>query len=310
VPQSLGTDCTNNPEICSLSVQIDSPSDGPPIPIVCTPPTKLTRNIAIACTSISNNFSGGTANQVQVARYDGTATGPGECPYTWENSGTPDTSTCQLINIPTTCTPPTGPSTREVLLVCSQVDSKFTSGQAVQRQVRRVDTTKPGPGECPYVWENSGTPDVASCITPVFWKNCVSEELIEGTPPSNFQSTEFLGAGGGICWEPVVDLGFEPSLTEALRYTYQRGSSNIPSGKDIKVTNSSYGSAYKVTITTNPTVGLAKRNSAGSKGTLSFTIAPRSSEIFTVTITQELLQTLQDGLSSLSMAVEYQQVIS
>lgn len=289
----------------------------------CTPPTVLTRTVDVACTSISSNFIGGTAQQQQVREYDSTAPGPETCPVgEWRNSGLPNTSTCQVVNtpppiptpqspqIPQVCRAPNLPASRTVPVVCSQIDRKYTSGQAIQRQVLRVDTTQPGPGECPYNWENSGLPDVSSCVTPVFWRNCVTGQLVEGTPPADFQQTEFLGAGGGTCWEPLTDLAFEPNLNEALRYSYQRGSSKYPTGRDIKVTNPSYGTSYKVTITTNSDITLSNRKKTGNKGTLSFTIAPRSSETFTVNITPTLLQALQDGLSTLSMAVEYQQVIT
>jgi hypothetical protein len=282
-----------------------------PIENKCTPPSVTTQTVDVACTSIdSSRYSGGTAIQRQVANYDASVEGPGTCPFTWENSGEPDTSTCQLINGPQTCQTPNLPASRTVTVGCSQIDRKYTSGQAIQQQVLRVDTTQPGSDECPYVWENSGTPDVSSCVMPIFWRNCVTGQLIEGNPPADFQQSEFLGAGGGTCWEPVADLGFEPSLNEVLRYTHQRGSSRYPTGRDIKVTNPSYGTSYKVTITTNSNITLSNRSRTGNAGTLSFTVAPRASEMFTVNITPQLLQELQDGLSTLSMAVEYQKAIT
>jgi hypothetical protein len=282
-----------------------------PVENKCTPPTVTTQTVNIDCTSIDRNrYSSGTAIQRQVANYDASVEGPGTCPFTWENSGEPDTSTCQLINGPQTCQTPNLPASRTVTVGCSQIDRKYTSGQAIQQQVLRVDTTQPGSDECPYVWENSGTPDVSSCVMPIFWRNCVTGQLIEGNPPADFQQSEFLGAGGGTCWEPVADLGFEPSLNEVLRYTHQRGSSRYPTGRDIKVTNPSYGTSYKVTITTNSNITLSNRSRTGNAGTLSFTVAPRASEMFTVNITPQLLQELQDGLSTLSMAVEYQKAIT
>jgi len=330
-----------------------------PIENKCTPPTVTTRTVNVACTAIDSRlYSGGTAIQTQIAEYDASVQGPGECPYVWEDSGTPDTSRCTVLTTPIVTLPPPPPTTpivtpppppttpivtpppppttpvitrlplptpvvtpnvcvvprlpasRTVPVECSQIDRKYTRGQAIQRQVLRVDTTQPGPGECPYVWENAGPPDVSSCVIPVFWRNCVTGQLIEGNPPTDFQQSEFLGAGGGTCWEPIADLGFEPNLNEALRYSYQRGSSKYPTGRDIKVTNPSYGTSYKVTITTNSNITLSNRTRTGNKGTLSFTVAPRASEMFTVNITPQLLQELQDGLSTLSMAVEYQKVVT
>jgi hypothetical protein len=318
------------PGECPYNWQDSGPLDTSRCVVIPPPGTCTVQNIplsrtrTIECVQISNRFVGGQAIQRQIPNINTSVPGPGECPYVWEDTGTPDTSGCILppppvttpvadqppVVTPNVCAVPRLPASRTVSVVCSQIDTKYTRGQAIQRQVLRVDTTQPGPGECPYVWENSGPPDVSSCIIPVFWRNCVTGQLIEGNPPADFQQSEFLGVGGGTCWEPIADLGFEPNLNEALRYSYQRGSSKYPTGRDIKVTNPSYGTSYKVTITTNSNITLSNRSRTGNKGTLSFTIEPRSSEMFTVNITPQLLQELQDGLSTLSMAVEYQKVIT
>jgi uncharacterized repeat protein (TIGR02543 family) len=208
------------------------------------------------------------------------------------------------------CKSPNLPAIQNISIPCSQIDIKYNGGQAFQRQTLRVDTTQLGPGDCPYVWENSGLPDVSQCTIPVFWRSCVTGQLIEGTPPADFQETEFLGAGGGACWEPLTEIAFEPNLNEALRYSYQRGSSKYPTGKNIKVTNPSYGTAYRITVTTNPDITLSTRSQSGNKGALSFTIGPRSSETLIVNVTPKLLQTLQDGVANLLMIVEYQRVVA
>jgi hypothetical protein len=222
----------------------------------------------------------------------------------------PPTPSASRVVIRELCRPPNLPAIQNISIPCSQIDIKYSRGQAFQRQTLKVDTTQLGPGDCPYVWENSGLPDVSQCTIPVFWRNCVTGQLIEGTPPANFQETEFLGAGGGACWEPLTEIGFEPNLNDALRYSYQRGSSRYPTAKNIRVTNPSYGTSYRITVTTNPDITLSTRSQSGNNGALSFTIAPRSSETFIVNVTPRLLQTLQEGLSNLSMIVEYQKVIA
>lgn len=269
------------------------------------PTTGYNRTIDVQCTSINSNFIAGTAKQPQVREFDSTA-----CQYTaWENSGQPDTSLCQIRNVPQTCSPPSGPFTQQISIPCTQISTEYRSGNAIQTQVRRYDASVQRAGPCPYTeWENSGPPNVNTCISPTFWRNCVSGDLVEGEPPSDFIQTNYLGAGGGSCWEPVRELGFEPNLNQILRYTYQRGSSKYPEIKTVKVTNPSYGITYRLTITTNPDIKLTKGSSNGN-GTISFIIAPRKSETFGVNITPALLEKLQDGLSSLSMTVEYDRVI-
>lgn len=294
-----------------------SPIEPPPPPItgvvvgtgICTPPIGgFNKTRDIPCVNLGSQYVGGIAKQQQVRSYDSTGPENTICEYTdWQDSGVPDTSFCKVANVPQACTPPDGPSTRDVSIPCSQVDKKYTKGTATQKQVRRVDTTTTGPGTCPYTWENSGVPDTSACQVPTFWRNCITGELIEGTPPSDFIQSAY--DKGGSCWEPITDLGFTPSLSQALRYTYQRGSSKFPETKTITVSNTSYGQAYTVKITTNENITLSTNKAQSGKGAISFIIEPRSEVKLFVAITAELLQQLQDGLSTLSMAVEYDRVL-
>lgn len=143
--------------------------------------------------------------------------------------------------------------------------------------------------------------------TVITWRNCVTGELVEGTPPSGYVQTIFTGPAGGVCWEPPGDLAFLPSLAEVLRFSYQRGSSVYPTAKSVQVTNTSNSRARRVTIQTNPNVNLSTGTIAGN-GSISFTVAPRGSVNLTVNVTPQLLQELTDGISTLSMNIQHQAV--
>lgn len=298
-PQNLGTDCSSNINICG----------SPPTPTTCITPTgTLTRTVDVECAQINNNtYVGGTAKQTQVREIDFSSPPGTICEFTeWRNSGQPDTTLCILREVPQTCTPPSGPFTQVMDVPCSQIDSKFTSGTAQQTQIRRYDASAAGPGTCPYTsWENTGTPNTATCVQPVFWRNCVTGQLVEGVPPTGTREVNY--SSGGTCWEPITEVTFTPTLNNALRYSYTRGSSVYPTAKSITVTNASFGLAYRITLTTNSNITLNHRSQSG-KGSISFIVGPRSTETFSVNLTSQLLQELQDGVSSLSMNVEYQQV--
>lgn len=303
----------NTSEICPYTEWVNTQLNTSQCAFVettCTPPTgPFTRTVDVACTSVSSNFISGVAKQTQVRDFDASSPPGTVCRYTdWVNSGQPDTSLCQLPNLPVTCTTPTGPFNRNISIPCSQIDSKYNGGTALQPQIRRYDASANVSGPCPYTeWENSGTPNLSACTQPIFWRNCITGQLVEGIAPSTYIQVSY--AQGGTCWEPIVDLGFTPSLNEALRYSYQRGSARLPEAKVITVSNGSYGTSYTVKITTNPDVIFAINDKAAGKGTTAFTITPRSEVKLTVSVSQELLQQLQDGLSTLSMSVEYERIV-
>lgn len=295
VAQDINSDCTQT-KTCAP-------------PPICTPPVDATRQISIECVAVNNTkYQSGLAYRTEIRAYDVNATGPGICPWTestWTQSGALDTSACILINSSQVCTPPTDASRKEEQIDCTTISPDFSGGTATQAYVRTYDTTQIG-GICPWKnWEATGTPNTATCIRKTSWRNCVTGELVEGTPPADFSQGTYQG---NVCWEPTSDLAFTPVLNDALRYSYQRGSSNFPQSKVITVTNSSYGVAYRVTLQTNNNIRLT-HNNLSSNGTLSFVIASRESKTFSITVTPELLNSLPDGLASLSMNVEYIRVV-
>jgi hypothetical protein len=157
------------------------------------------------------------------------------------------------------------------------------------------------------ILEPDPTPDPAP-VPESKWRDCISGNLIVGTPPRAYREILYTGAGGGTCWQEVsAVVGFSPSLSEALVFLYQRGSANIPQPKSITVSNPSQTVAYRITLTTNADIKLGIGNKVGA-GILSFTVEPRSNVIFSVNITPQLLEKLADGTSDLDMKVETQPV--
>lgn len=182
-------------------------------------------------------------------------------------------------------------------------------GTASQRQIRTYNATVSGSGTCPFTsdWQNSGQPDYSQCTTQQFWRNCVTGQQVEGTPPTGYISKQFTGAAGGICWEQPGDIDFIPSLAQALQFTYQRGTSRYPETRTVDITNRSESFVQQVNIQTNSKVNLAVGTSTGA-GSISFTIPPRGTVTLRVSVTPQLLQELQDGVSTLGMSIQYQAV--
>ena len=278
------------------------------VPATCTPPTTgFTKTIDVACTTLGSQYISGVAKQTQVRSYDPAGPAGTTCSYTaWTNSGLPDTSNCQIANAP--CTAPTGPFSQDITVPCTSINLNYTGGTATQKQIRSYDSTITG-GVCPYTdWQNSGQLDTSMCTSPTYWRECVTGELKTGVPPLNYSEVIYSGPGGGTCWEPPIEIGFSPSLNEVLKFQYQRGSSTYPTAKTITVSNPSYVSSYKLTFTTNTDVKLTSNGLEGN-GTISFILAPRTNKTITINVTATLLEKLQDGMSSLSMAVEYERVV-
>jgi hypothetical protein len=133
----------------------------------------------------------------------------------------------------------------------------------------------------------------------ITYRDCISGVLNEGLAPREYREVAYAGAGGGTCWEPSTIVGFQPSLSEALTFTYQRGGSNLPQPKPITANNPSYGVSYRITMRTNPDIIVQPS---------SFTISPRSSQQFFVNVTPTLLDKLGDGTSTIEMSVDITEI--
>ncbi len=201
------------------------------------------------------------------------------------------------------CTPPE--YERFVDVSCPQGQT----GTAKQKQVRTYNSQAPGPGTCPVTsdWQNSGNPDYTTCTTIQRWRNCITGQLVDGTPPTGYIQATFTGPAGGVCWEPPGEIGFLPSLSEALRFTYQRGSSTYPAPRTLQISNTSNSYAQRVTLTTDNRVNFTQGTST-SAGTVAVVIPPKGYVTLTVSVTPQLLQDSQDGSSVLALNVQYQRV--
>jgi hypothetical protein len=134
-------------------------------------------------------------------------------------------------------------------------------------------------------------------VSQIYWRSCIDGNLRPGTPPSDYVNR--LYPKGGTCWEPGGQLGFEPSLAEALSYEWRRGSLVMPESRTVKATNPSYAATYAVSITSDPDITITPK---------AFTIGPRESTNFTVSVTQPLLNRLADGTTELILNVQLQEL--
>jgi hypothetical protein len=128
---------------------------------------------------------------------------------------------------------------------------------------------------------------------PSQWRDCISGQLNEGAIPAEYRKSIFTG--GGECWEPRTVIGFQPSLSTALTFTYQRGSNEIPQPTSVIANNPSYGVSYRVSIQTNPDIIVQPS---------SFIMTPRSREQFFINVTPILLDKLGDGTSTIEMSID------
>ncbi len=133
----------------------------------------------------------------------------------------------------------------------------------------------------------------------ITWRDCITGNLNTGNIPVGFREVTYIGAGNGFCWEAPSVLTFTPNLSDALIFTYQRGSSELPQPKTITVRNSSYGISYAVSMITNQDIEITPST---------FVIAPRSNESIVVKVNSNLLNVLGDGTSTLRLTVNLQEL--
>ena len=127
--------------------------------------------------------------------------------------------------------------------------------------------------------------------TPITWRDCISGVVNIGRAPSGYREVNY--PTGGTCWEPVSEVGFTPSLSDALLFIHERGGP-LPTSKKITATNPSYGKAYRVSLATDEHITITPN---------SFIVPPRQSVDFVVSITYDLVNKLGDGSSVLRMDV-------
>jgi hypothetical protein len=136
-------------------------------------------------------------------------------------------------------------------------------------------------------------------IAPQTWRNCVDGKLYEGTPPQGYKISTYSGAGGGVCWEPSTEIGFNPSPDKA-NFIYQRGSSNFPNPFEFEVENPSFATSYKINFETN-----------GDYFTVNpreIRLEPRSKRKINVEVRRDRLENLGDGLTNFNLRVDIEEI--
>jgi hypothetical protein len=153
-----------------------------------------------------------------------------------------------------------------------------------------VPSVTPAPSSTPYP---TPTP------SPVMWRSCLTGNLSVGSPPTGYREVPYRGQGGGMCWEPVTDVGFVPSL-DSLMFTYQRNSAAYPAPYNFTAQNPSYSLSYEVKLITNTELFTITPSI--------FMIPPRESKPFTVAINKPTINTFADGQTRFELSVEVRQI--
>jgi hypothetical protein len=130
---------------------------------------------------------------------------------------------------------------------------------------------------------------------PVTWRSCIDGSINEGSPPRGYKISSYRGAGGGVCWEPSTEVGFNPS-PERANFTYQRGSSSFPQPFEFFAENSSFGTSYKVTFNTNTDFFVVTPRE--------FNIEPQSKQKINIEIKRDRIEQLGDGLTNFNLEVD------
>jgi hypothetical protein len=147
----------------------------------------------------------------------------------------------------------------------------------------------------------SNTPAISPTPTPspVQWRNCVDGQLYTGYPPSDYRAGPFEGVSGGICWEPVSEIGITPSL-EKIRFIHKRGSGETPASNRFVAQNPSYILSYKVTLETNADYFVVTP--------AEFLVNPRQSVEFQISINDTRMEEFGDGVTVFNLDVTIEEI--
>jgi hypothetical protein len=156
-----------------------------------------------------------------------------------------------------------------------------------------------------------------TCGTPVTWRECGQPAILLGSPPSTH---ELSNDTRGACYilrtgnpppsaappsppsptpprPPVIT--FVPALNTGLTFQYQRGSTQYPTSQVITATNTSTVVSCELQITTNSNIIVTPNK---------FIVLPGNSTQFTIQVTSNLLNQLQDGTSGLQMSIDIREL--
>jgi len=129
----------------------------------------------------------------------------------------------------------------------------------------------------------------------VTWRNCIDGSINEGSPPVGYRIASYRGAGGGVCWEPTTEIGFNPSPNSA-NFVYQRSSGQFPTPFEFYVENPSFGASYKVTFNTNTDFFVVTPREIN--------IDPQSRVKVNIELKRTKIDELGDGLTNFDLQVD------
>jgi hypothetical protein len=110
---------------------------------------------------------------------------------------------------------------------------------------------------------------------------------------------EVTYSGGGTCWEPSTDVGFDPPLSN-LTFVYQRGSDIFPKPYTFKAQNPSTAISYRVRLTTN--------NIYFAVTPSEFVISPRGTQNISIAINEPTIPQFGDGTTDFDLKVDINQI--
>jgi len=160
-------------------------------------------------------------------------------------------------------------------------------------------TPSPSPTETQITPTPSPSPTETQITPTQRWRSCIDGVLYSGGPPSEYILTNYTGAGGGQCWEPLTTVGFSPSL-ENIQFDYQRGSGNFPPAIQVLAQNPSYGTSYEVSLNTNQTYFTITPSK--------FVLPPRESTQVTIAINRSAINEIMDGQTTFGLNVSIEVV--
>lgn len=158
-------------------------------------------------------------------------------------------------------------------------------------------TTAPEPTPLPSV-----TPTPTPSPSPQVWKSCIDGTVKVGFPPNGYRQGIYLGDElNTACWEPVTELGINPSLSNIV-FDYQRGSSIFPAKKEFTIDNPSYATSYNIKVIVDETLFTVEPSA-------NFVALPRQATKFRIGVNQNNISKFGDGQTNFAMRLETTELV-
>jgi hypothetical protein len=131
--------------------------------------------------------------------------------------------------------------------------------------------------------------------TPELWRSCIDGKLYAKPIPGGYRSAEYDGSGGGVCWEPITQVGIHPNINDTI-FTYRRASGEFPAAKKFTLDNPSYGVSYSIKVLTNTTLFRVEPEE--------FQLTPRAKQDFTISVREDTIESFGDGATIFDLQLE------